>query len=921
MAKGRPYRDPAFDTEEVAESVLSSAHGTHFVRQFARCACMLLGLVSVLGGVPACEKAPSPYLVPLASSPLSPKLDHLRRLGLDATVRGRRVRVVALYAQAPDYRPVASPLRDGSEGIACVDDAARAAVVYLRDFERTGDPRSLGEARGLLDFVVAMEQGDGEFLNFILADGTPNQTSPSSRKTFGYWGARSLWALGEAMRVLLATRSDIAETYRKTLDRAVARFARDIDAGELTSGSMVATAEALLGVLSYQRAEPRAARAALAERAAIVLGCTTLQKASPSCMTLEELTRRTAGAGEEAPPWGGRVDGPTWHAWGARATMALAQAAIDLQRPALAEAARREADTLWTRMLLAQDFAAEIGPGGAIRSYPQIAYGLSPIVGGFLALAEATKDDRYALLAGLSAGWYLGANGSHAVLYDEASGRTIDGLDGDTPQKINRDAGAESTVEALLALGALAQSPIAVEYVRLTPLGARTSIAAPGAYREFADATGPKLALVGNLDLPRSPGKVQLRRLDNDPAAASLTYWPAANPVEVELAIRLASAWNRTHPEVQVRVQPAPAGKSSEEVLLAAIVARSTPDICSNISSALLARLVRARGVLAIDAFASTAARLSERTTLGMIEPLRFPDQHVYALPWKVNPIMMLYNRGLFSAAKVEPPRTHADLLEVSARLIADRDGDGRFDQWAMWAPVKTTWFERFYDFYPLYLAGSGGRTLVHGREILFDNDAAVAAFEVLQRGFERGLFPRTNFTGRDPFVDGTVAMKFVGPWFLRDLEELKVPGLLYGVAPIPVPDGALPDAAYAFADMKSIALFATSRHPIEAARFIAYLTSPEADRLLIEQAAQLPYRRQLAADPRFGAAIDRWASLSAFVPMVERSRDLDLHVDVVEIFDIVSEAYEASSIYQVSPPRRAVHAAAVEAKRVIDAH
>lgn len=811
----------------------------------------------------ACESPLAPPAVPPAARPLHLQLAHLRGLGRDATVAGRAVRVVALYAPAPSYRPAASPARDGSEGVACVDDAARAAVVYLRDFERTRSPASLQEARGLLDFVVAMEQGDGEFLNFLREDGTPNRTAPSSRKGFGYWGARSLWALGEARRVLLDSEPASAERYRAPLDRAAARYARDVAAGELSAGSLVAASEALLGLLAYQRAEPTGARAALAERAAQVL------------------LQRTHTTPPNAPPWGARVEdrgAPTWHAWGARATAALAQAGLSLQRPALVRAAQEEADTLWARALRSQDLIAAIDADGVARAYPQIAYGVSPMVEGLLALADATGEERYARQAGRAARWFLGANVAHVAMYDEASGRTFDGIDGANPVRVNRDAGAESTIEALLALGAVAESPSAAEQLRLPSAPEPEEAAAP----------------------------------------VHLTYWPAANPVEVELATRLTDAWNRAHPAIQVRVQPAPAGRSSEEVLLAAIVARSTPDICSNVSAALLARLVRAGGVLALDAFAATAARLAERATDPMLAPLRSPDGHLYALPWKTNPTMMLYNRDLLAAAKVAPPRTHSELLAASARLVADRDGDGRSDRWALWAPVKTTWFERFYDFYPLYLAGSGGATLVHEQQILFDNPAAVAAFAVFQRGFAAGLFPRSNFSGRDPFVDGTVAMKFVGPWFLRELEELKVPGLSYGVAPVPTPDGAAPNDTFAFADLKSVALFATSRHPLEAARFIAYLTSREADRLLIELSAQLPYRRGLGADPQLRAAVARWPALAPFVPRVERSRDLDLHSDVVEILDIVSEAYEASAIYQVLPPQRAVHAAAVEARSLL---
>jgi multiple sugar transport system substrate-binding protein len=168
--------------------------------------------------------------------------------------------------------------------------------------------------------------------------------------------------------------------------------------------------------------------------------------------------------------------------------------------------------------------------------------------------------------------------------------------------------------------------------------------------------------------------------------------------------------------------------------------------------------------------------------------------------------------------------------------------------------------------------------------------------------------------------MDGTVAMKVVGPWFVKELEELKVPGLRYDVSPIPVPDGADPDAAYAFADLKNIAVFSTTRHPVAAARFVAFLTSPEADRLMIEEAAQLPYRRALASDGRFAEALTRWPTLQAYATRADRGRDIDLDPDIVEVFDILSEAYEAAAIYGTVPPARAVREAAAEARAVLRA-
>lgn len=859
----------------------------------------------------ACGRGAENYVVPAGETPLTVRLDHLQHLGLDAVVRGLPVRVVSLYAEAPDYRPTGSPARDGFEGIACLDDAARAAVVYLREYEATGDVRARDEAVRLLSFVTAMEQGDGEFVNFIDSAGRLNRNAPSSRKSMSYWAARSIWALGEAVRVLGPQDSTLVKSMRPVLDRAVSRMAREIDAGRLIGGSTTATAEALLGLLAVERAERSKDLVPLATR------------------TAQLLAAHSAG-GMATAPWGAHIDFPdaAWHAWGSRSPEALAMAGNALGHPEFAASARKEADGLWGRFLLAGGIPSAVAPDGTATWYPQIAYGIGPLVEGYLALAETTGERRYSVFAGLAASWFLGANPAGVSMYDEQTGRTFDGINGPTAGQVNRNSGAESTIEALLALQRVTSNPDAAEYLHYRPVGAQSaSLASVPDRREYTGPAGQRLFL------RRGPSGVEITQDDEavgeevgagagkPSAPIVLTYWPAANPPETRLAMRLTAQWNAENPGVQVRVQPLPAGRSSEEVLLAAIVAKATPDVSSNVSSALLARLVRAKGVVRLDNRVATSARLKERTNPAMLASLRLPDSGIYAFPWKTNPEMLMYNVDLFKAAGIGPPHTQSELVQAWHKLARDTNGDGRLDHWAMWATLKTTWYERFYDFYPLYLASSGGRTLIKNGQIDFDNDAAVAALDVLRRGFADGVLPRSNFElGHDPFTDGTVAMKIIGPWFVKELDELKIRNLHYAVTPVPGADGTDPANQYAFADLRSIAIFSTTHHPDAAARFVAYLTSPAADRMLIEEASQLPYRRGLASDPRFTAPLARWPTLSTYAEYVERSRDLDLDPDVVEIFDLLSEAYEESAIYQTTPVKDALKKAAREARNIVNA-
>ena len=69
-----------------------------------------------------------------------------------------------------------------------------------------------------------------------------------------------------------------------------------------------------------------------------------------------------------------------------------------------------------------------------------------------------------------------------------------------------------------------------------------------------------------------------------------------------------------------------------------------------------------------------------------------------------------------------------------------------------------------------------------------------------------------------------------------------------------------------------------------------------------------------------FAASLARWPTLSTYATYVERTRDIDLDPDVVEIFDLLSEAYEEAAIYGKVPVRKALAKAAGEARSILDA-
>ena len=66
-------------------------------------------------------------------------------------------------------------------------------------------------------------------------------------------------------------------------------------------------------------------------------------------------------------------------------------------------------------------------------------------------------------------------------------------------------------------------------------------------------------------------------------SAPTLLYWTSNNGGELKFAAWAVEKWNSGGKGQKVVAQPIPEGQSSEEILLAAVVAGTTPDVYSNI--------------------------------------------------------------------------------------------------------------------------------------------------------------------------------------------------------------------------------------------------------------------------------------------------------------------------------------------------
>ncbi|MGA9118705.1 MAG: hypothetical protein WB699_05025 [Bacteroidota bacterium] len=356
---------------------------------------------------------------------------------------GDSVDIVHVYANFPSYQWVEAA-DAGVEGTACVDDAARAAIVYLRHFELTGDPQSARHAKALLRFVLAMQAKDGEFYNFLHRDHTINTTGRTSVKSFGWWAARAMWAIGTGFRVLAKDDSLFAGRLQQAFLRGyphVEKLLERYGTVDTVSGYAVprwlpydsgadVTAELLLGLVEYasQTHDPAVLR--------------SIHKLADGIMLMQD------GSAGEFPFGLHRSWETQWHMWGNAQTQVLAEAGKRFGDSAMIASGKREADGFYSRLLI-DGFIKECDiakPNSAVR-YEQIAYAVRPMALGLLRLYEATGNRDYAVMAGLAGSWLFGNNVLHQMMYDPSTGRCYDGIRDSV--SLNKNAGAESTIEAL----------------------------------------------------------------------------------------------------------------------------------------------------------------------------------------------------------------------------------------------------------------------------------------------------------------------------------------------------------------------------------------------------------------------------------------------------------------------------------------
>jgi multiple sugar transport system substrate-binding protein len=391
-------------------------------------------------------------------------------------------------------------------------------------------------------------------------------------------------------------------------------------------------------------------------------------------------------------------------------------------------------------------------------------------------------------------------------------------------------------------------------------------------------------------------------------ARGAIKIWLSNNSEEVAWGEAMVSAWNAAHPNEQVTSEQIPAGRTSEEVITAAITAGNAPCLIFNTAPAAVPEFEKMGGLVTLDSFPDGASYVRSRSG-EVAKQYASPDGKFRQLPWKSNPVRIFFNKKLFQQAGLSPDgsslNTYAGFLDTSRKLVA-----AKVSQAAIWPAPSNEFFQSWFDFYPLFAAESGGKQLVVSGKPTFDSAEGESVAAFWRTMYDEKLAPNEKYNG-DSFADGKAAMAIVGPWAIAVYKD-KVD---WGSVPVPTSAGKPADQVWTFSDAKNVAMYSSCANRATAWDLMKFATSTEQDGKLLETTGQMPLRNNLAtAFPDYFA---KNPTYQVFADQAARTVEVPNVPNSVKIWQTFRDAYSASVIFGKEDPKAALDKAATEIEKL----
>ncbi len=374
-----------------------------------------------------------------------------------------------------------------------------------------------------------------------------------------------------------------------------------------------------------------------------------------------------------------------------------------------------------------------------------------------------------------------------------------------------------------------------------------------------------------------------------------IKIWYSNNEQEVKWAKQAVDAWNKAHADQTVTGEQIPAGKSSEDVITAAITAGTTPCLIFNTSPAAVSGFQKQGGLVDLSSFSDGASYIESRTGADVAKQYQSSDGHYYQLPWKSNPVMIFYNKKIFKAAGIDtekpPLATYDEFLATAKKIVASKAAP-----FAIYPSPSSDFYQPWFDFYPAFAAATGGKQLVEDGKSQFTSPEGMAVINFWKQIYADKLAGTETYTG-DSFADGKAAMSSVGPWAISVYKD-KVD---WGVVPVPTAAGMPADQIHTFSDAKNVGLYSSCQNKGTAWEFLKFTTSKEQDGQLLTMTGQMPLRTDLPTT--YADYFTKNPDYKLFAAQAARTTEVPNVNNSVQIWQTFRDAWTSSVIFGKTDP------------------
>jgi len=357
----------------------------------------------------------------------------------------------------------------------------------------------------------------------------------------------------------------------------------------------------------------------------------------------------------------------------------------------------------------------------------------------------------------------------------------------------------------------------------------------------------------------------------------TLTYWYTESSAEVPVIRNLIHRFEQSHPKIHITAINKNFFQTKAAFVNAAQVGEPPDALRSDVSW--VSQLASQGYLLNID------SRISRSDLADYLRvPLSYDyyNGHIYGLPQVTDFLSLLYNKAeLKEAGIASPPSTMLNFEADAMKVVHDRRARYGFE-------TDGTSF----NLLPFLYAFGGGMLDQRGN-ILVNNAGSLQGLNFLLKLQDSGVMPsNVNFTtgAISPiadFMSGKAAMIFGGPYNISEILDSSSfrhnPGKL-GIAGIPACPAGMPTChagqTGSPAGGQSYVISAGTAHPIEAYKFISFMSSRSSQTAIAEANHTLPtrksaYRNNQVSSERFISEFLHIEPTAVTQPNIPQAADL----------------------------------------------